>query len=50
MKKYVSGRRLCWTHLVQMSLVTHLSEGHRSDVLLGVSGLTREERQGAGLD
>ena len=30
--------------LVQMDPVTHLSEGHRSDMLLDLSGLTREER------
>ena len=27
-----------------MDQVIHLSEGHRSDVLLDLSGLTREER------
>ena len=44
MKQYVSRRRRCWTHLVQMDPVIHLSEGHRSDMLLHLSGLTREER------
>ena len=43
MKQYVSRRRLCWTLLVQMDPVIRLSEGHRSDMLLGLSGLTREE-------
>ena len=32
------------TPLVQMDPVIHLSEGHRSDMLLDLSGLTREER------
>ena len=27
-----------------MDRVTHLGEGHRSDMLLDLSGLTREER------
>ena len=45
MKQYVSRRRRCWTLLVQVDPVIHLSEGHRSDMLLGLSGLTREERE-----
>ena len=44
LKPYVSRRRRCWTLLVQMDPVIHLSEGHRSDMLLDLSGLTREER------
>ena len=44
MKQYVSRRRRCWTLLTQMDPVIHLSEGHRSDMLLDLSGLTREER------
>ena len=44
MKQYVARRRRCWTLLVQMDPVIHLSEGHRSDVLLDLSGLTREDR------
>ena len=44
MKQYVSRRRRCWILLVQMDPVIHLSEGHRSDILLDLSGLTREER------
>ena len=44
MKQCVSRRRRCWTSLVQMDPVIHLSEGHRSDMLLDLSGLTREER------
>ena len=44
MKQYVSRRRRCWTLLTQMDRVIHLSEGHRSDMLLDLSGLTREER------
>ena len=44
MKLCVSGRRRCCTLLVQMDPVIHLSEGHRSDMLLDLSGLTREER------
>ena len=41
---YVSRRRRCWTLLVQIDPVIHLSEGHRSDMFLDLSGLTREER------
>ena len=44
MKQYVSRRRRCWVLLVQVGPVIHLSEGHRSDMLLDLSGLTREER------
>ena len=44
MKQHVSRRRRCWTPLVQMDPVIHLSEGHRSDMLLDLCGLTREER------
>ena len=44
MKQYVSRRRRCWTLLVQMDPVIHVSEGYRSDMLLDLSGLTREER------
>ena len=36
-------RRRCWTLLVQMNPVIHLSEGHGSDMPLDLSGLTREE-------
>ena len=43
MKQYVSRRRR-WALLVQMDPVVYLSEGHRSDMLLDVRGLTREER------
>ena len=44
MKQSVSRRRRCWTLLTQMDPVKHLSEGHRSGMLLVLSGLTREER------
>ena len=44
MKQYVSRRRRCWTLLVHMNPVIHLSEGHRPDMLLDLRGLTREER------
>ena len=45
MEQYVSRRqRRCWTLLTQMDPVIHLSEGHRSDMLLDLSGLTRDER------
>ena len=44
MNPYVSRRRRCWTLLVQVDPVIHVSEGHRSDMLLDLSGLTREER------
>ena len=43
MKQYVSRRRRFWILLVQMDPLIHLSEGHRSDMLLDLSGLTREE-------
>ena len=43
MKQYVSRRRRYWTLLTQMDPVMHLSEGHRSDMLLDLSGLTRVE-------
>ena len=44
MRQYVSRRRRCWTLLTRVDPVIHLSEGHRSDMLLDLSGLTREER------
>ena len=44
MKQYVSRRRRCWILLTQMDPVIHLNEGHRSDMLLDLSGLTCEER------
>ena len=44
MKQYVSRRGRCWTLLTHIHPVIHLSEGHRSDMLLDLSGLTREER------
>ena len=44
MKQFVSRRRRCWTLLVQMDLVICLSQGPRSDMLLDLRGLTREER------
>ena len=44
MKQHVSRRRRCWTLLTRMDPVIHLSEGHRSDMPLDLSGLTREER------
>ena len=33
-----------WTLMATMDLVIHPSEGHQSDMLLDLSGLTREER------
>ena len=44
MKQCVSRRRRCWTLLVQMDPGIHVSEGHRSDILLDLSGLSHEER------
>ena len=44
MEQFGSRRRRCWTLLVQIDPVIHLSKGHRSDMLLDLSGLTREER------
>ena len=44
MKQYVSRRRRCWILQVHMDPVIHPSEGHRSDMLLDLSGLTSEER------
>ena len=50
MKQYVSRRRRCWILSTQMDPEIDLSEGHRSDMLLDLSGLTREEAcYGAGL-
>ena len=43
MKQCVLRRGRCWTQLVQLDPVIQLSEGHRSDMLLDLSGLTREE-------
>ena len=40
----VSRRRRSWTPLTQMDPVIHLSERHRSDMLLDLSGLTQEWR------
>ena len=44
MKQCVSRRGRCWTLLTQMDPEVHLSEGYRSDMLLDLSGLTREDR------
>ena len=44
MKQYVPRRRRCWTLVTQMDPVMHLSEGRRPDLLLDLTGLTREER------
>ena len=44
MKQYVSRRRRSWTPLTQMDPVIHLSERHRSDMLLDLNGLTRKRR------
>ena len=44
MKQYVSRPRRCWILLVPTETVIHLSEGHRSNMVLDLSGLTREER------
>ena len=43
MEQYVSRRRRSWTPLTQMDPVIHLSERHRSDMLLDLSGMTREK-------
>ena len=40
----VSRGRRCFLHLGQMDPVISFSEGHRSGMLLNLSGLTREER------
>ena len=42
-EQYVSRRRRSWTPLTQMDPVIHLSERHRSDMLLDLSGMTREK-------
>ena len=42
MEQFVSRRRRRWTPLTQMDPVIHLSERHRSDMLLDLSGLTRK--------
>ena len=43
MKQHVSRRGRCWTLLVQLDPVVQLSEGHRPDMLLDSSGLTRKK-------
>ena len=44
MEQYVSQRRRSWTPLTQMDPVIHLSERHRSDMSLDLSGLTQKWR------
>ena len=44
LKLNVSRRRRCRSLLTHMDPAMHISEGHRSDMLLGLGGLTREER------
>ena len=51
MKQYVSRPRRCLTLLVQMGPVIHLSEGHRSDMLLDLERFdTRRASHGTGLN
>ena len=40
MEQYASRRRRSWTPLIHMNSENHLSERHRSDMLLDLSGLT----------
>ena len=44
MEQYASQRRRSWTSLTQTDSEIHLSERHRSDMILDLSGLTREKR------
>ena len=44
MEQHVSQRRRSWTPLTQMDPVIHLSERHRSEMLLDLSGLTQKWR------
>ena len=42
MEQYVSWGRRSWTPLTKMDPMIHLSERHRSDMLLDLSGTTRD--------
>jgi hypothetical protein len=44
MKQYVSRRRRCWKLLKELDSEIELSEGHRADMLLDLSGLDRADR------
>ena len=44
MKAYVSRRRRCWRLLEELDPEIKLSEGHRSDMLLDLSGLDKGQR------
>ena len=42
--QHCSRRRRSWTFLTQMDPVIHRGDRHLSDILLGLSGMTREKR------
>ena len=44
MKQYVSRRTRCWKLLQELDPEIQLSEGHRADLLLDLSGLDKNER------
>ena len=44
MQQYTARRRRCWKLLKELDNEIELSEGHRADMLLDLSGLSREER------
>ena len=44
MQGYISRRKRCWKLLKELDPAIELSEGHRSDMLLDLSGLDRNKR------
>ena len=44
MQQYTSRRRRCWSLLKELDKEIVLSEGHKADLLLDLSGLDRHER------
>lgn len=45
MQQYISRRRRCWKLLEELDPEIVLSEGHRTDMLLDLAGLDRNERK-----
>ena len=50
MTQYVSRRKRCWKLLKELDPEIELSEGHRADMLLDLSGLDRSGIDLSGLD
>eukprot|EP00974_Lingulodinium_polyedra_P006425 611016-Lingulodinium_polyedra.AAC.1 len=44
MTQYVSRRKRCWKFLKELDSEIELSDGHRADLLLDLSGLDRPQR------